>query len=283
MPWDVKQEPSCPADRPWGVVKQDDGSVEGCHATEDMAKAQQRALYASERQSEPAGIEYMDAREAWPLEDMRLRADRKGLHFTGYAAVFDVQSNPRPWVMTIRPDSFTATLSDRGRPKKMFLNHNDNIVLGSTSKGSLRLTQDSRGLLSETDLPDNEWGRPVADAIERGDIDSMSIGYRVPRRSARVKQTERWSDDRMEREVWEVDLYEVSPITSWPGFSQTTVSIQSLLSPPDELAQALAILQTPDGVLTEEQLSLLTHSIESHRATPTPEQVRARWAERFAL
>lgn len=284
MPWDVTKDPRCPADKPWGVVKQGDESLEGCHESEDMAKAQQAALYANapDRESQVPAIEYMDAREAWPLEDMQLTADRKGLHFRGYAAVFDVWSNPRPWRMTIHQESFSATLSDRGRPKKMFLNHNDGIVLGSTRKGTLRLNQDSRGLLTEADLPDNEWGRPVADAVERGDIEGMSIGYRVPR-STKTRKTERWSEDRMEREVWEIDLFEVSPITSWPGFSQTTVSVQSLLTPPDELAAALAVLQSINETLTEEQLSLLTASIESHRARPTPAEVRAQWAERFGL
>lgn len=48
-PWTiVPKHPSCPASRPIGVVKTSDGSVAGCHATEDAAKAQMAALYAEE-------------------------------------------------------------------------------------------------------------------------------------------------------------------------------------------------------------------------------------------
>lgn len=49
MPWKIaKGEAGCPPGKPWAVVKESDGSVEGCHATEAEAEAQQRALYASE-------------------------------------------------------------------------------------------------------------------------------------------------------------------------------------------------------------------------------------------
>jgi hypothetical protein len=49
MPWHTEsQHPDCPSDRPWAVVKDDDGEVEGCHATEEEANAQVAALYASE-------------------------------------------------------------------------------------------------------------------------------------------------------------------------------------------------------------------------------------------
>lgn len=47
MPWAVERGHGCPEGRPWAVVKHD-GEVEGCHATEAGARAQQRALYATE-------------------------------------------------------------------------------------------------------------------------------------------------------------------------------------------------------------------------------------------
>jgi len=49
MPWHKQSgHPECPSDTPWAVVKDDDGAVEGCHATEADADAQLAALYASE-------------------------------------------------------------------------------------------------------------------------------------------------------------------------------------------------------------------------------------------
>ena len=63
----------------------------------------------------------------------------------------------------------------------MFLNHDWNVVLASTygNEPTLRLAEDARGLFVDADLPDNEWGRPVRDAVARGDISSMSFGFNV--------------------------------------------------------------------------------------------------------
>jgi hypothetical protein len=49
MPWSVKNGAGCPPSRPWAVIKDSDGSREGCHPTRQMAERQRRALYASER------------------------------------------------------------------------------------------------------------------------------------------------------------------------------------------------------------------------------------------
>lgn len=291
MPWDTRRDDRCPADRPWAVIKQTDGSLEGCHPNENRAKRQQAALYANEAEmTEPESkrgrvwrieIEYQSAGEIWPDENLELQAgeDGNGLHFSGYAAVFDVPSNPRPpngHTLYIRKGAFAKTIKD-GRAKKMFLNHNDNIVLASTSRDTLRLTEDDRGLKVDADLPDNEWGRPVADAIRRGDIESMSFGYIVP------PNRDRWNEDRTERQILETRLYEVSPITAWPGFNQTSVSVESLLTTQHQLSRILGILGSADGELDDEQLAFLNDSIARHRRGPTPEEIRAEWAERFAL
>jgi uncharacterized protein len=55
MPWHVARTDQCPTSRPWGVVKNDDGSVDGrCHATREGADRQMAALYASERSHDDA-------------------------------------------------------------------------------------------------------------------------------------------------------------------------------------------------------------------------------------
>jgi len=43
MPWKIEQR-----DGQFCVIKEGDGDVEGCHETEELAKAQMAALYASE-------------------------------------------------------------------------------------------------------------------------------------------------------------------------------------------------------------------------------------------
>ena len=47
-PWHIEEDhPDCPASRPYGVVKDDDGDLEGCHASRDAAQDQMAALYSS--------------------------------------------------------------------------------------------------------------------------------------------------------------------------------------------------------------------------------------------
>lgn len=49
MPWHIDSDSgSCPTSRPWAVVKDSDGEVEGCHTSKDAAENQMAALYAQE-------------------------------------------------------------------------------------------------------------------------------------------------------------------------------------------------------------------------------------------
>lgn len=59
VPWSkTKNHSSCPAGKPWAVVKDSDGSVAGCHASESDADAQLAALYASEDDATLTEVEH---------------------------------------------------------------------------------------------------------------------------------------------------------------------------------------------------------------------------------
>lgn len=54
MPYDIVEDhPDCPASEPWGVVKEDDGKLMGCHKSKAKAEKQISAIYASESASGP--------------------------------------------------------------------------------------------------------------------------------------------------------------------------------------------------------------------------------------
>lgn len=65
MPYHVTRSGECPASKPWAVVKDADGDIMGCHATERDADQQMAALYANE----PAA-----ARAARQTEQLQARA-----------------------------------------------------------------------------------------------------------------------------------------------------------------------------------------------------------------
>ena len=143
---------------------------------------------------------------------------------------------------------------------KMFLNHNSDVVLGSTKAKTLRLTQDERGLLAEATLPDSVWGHPVAEAIRRGDIRSMSFGFTVPRGG------DAWSDDRKARTLHEVRLFEVSPVTGWPAYTATSASVRNLVDIID-WSDGDAIERVLDGLDAEQRAALFRHL---NTTSPTP-------------
>jgi HK97 family phage prohead protease len=134
--------------------------------------------------------------------------------FRGYAAVFNSESEPLPFVETITPGAFKRSLNS-GREVRMFMNHNQDAVLASTKSGTLRLTEDSRGLFVEADLPDTTTGRDLRVLMERGDVHSMSFGFSVPTGG------ETRSPDGMSRNLSQVILHEVSVVSGFPAYRGT--------------------------------------------------------------
>ena len=195
-------------------------------------------------------------------EDMEFRAEGDGMTFRGYAAKFNVKSEPLPFRETILPGAFTRTLKSRNEIKA-FVNHDTNMVIGSTRSGTLRLTQDERGLLAEIDLPDTTYGRDLAVSVARGDVSGMSFGFYVP------KGGDSWNEDYSERIVSEIALSEVSPVTGFPAYRQTTAAVRALPlmavragADMEQLAEALTALESGETV-TADQANLLKQTIEA--------------------
>jgi HK97 family phage prohead protease len=148
-------------------------------------------------------------------------ASSDGMSFTGYAAVFNSPSEPLPFTEVIKEGAFKRSLKSRNEIK-LFMNHNTDVVLGSTRAGTLKLTEDSRGLLAQAELPDTSAGRDLSVLMKRGDVSSMSFGFSVPPKG------DAWSQDGSTRELHQVRLHEVSIVTGFPAYEATTATVRSL-------------------------------------------------------
>jgi HK97 family phage prohead protease len=148
-------------------------------------------------------------------------ASSDGMSFTGYAAVFNSPSEPLPFTEVIKEGAFKRSLKSRNEIK-LFMNHNTDVVLGSTRAGTLKLSEDSRGLLAQAELPDTSAGRDLSVLMKRGDVSSMSFGFSVPPKG------DAWSSDGATRELHQVRLHEVSIVTGFPAYEATTASVRSL-------------------------------------------------------
>jgi len=190
-----------------------------------------------------------------------------GMSFSGYAAVFNSDSEPLPFIERIAPGAFKRSLKSKNNIR-MYLNHDSSMLLATTRAKTLRLMEDDRGLKVEADLPDTTIGRDLSTLIQRGDVDSMSFGFSVPPKG------DSWSDDGSVRELKEVRLYEVSVVTGFPADQATSASVRSLeilaertSSDADKLADAITVLEA-GSELNDEQASLLLDVVGKLRKKP---------------
>ena len=104
--------------------------------------------------------------------------------------------------------AFKRTLAGAGPDTAFLLNHSG-MTLARTKSGTLKLSEvtDGKaspisgitGLYSEAMLdPSNMYVQAVRSAVERGDLDEMSFGFRVTRQS--------WNEDYTDRKIQEVSL-----------------------------------------------------------------------------
>jgi uncharacterized protein len=188
------------------------------------------------------------------VTEIRAMEDGDGMTFGGYAWKYDSPSLPLPFTERIAPGAFTRTLKSKN-DIRAYVNHNDELLLGSTRAKTLRIEDRSQGGWVEIDLPDTTWGRDIRTLVSRGDITGMSFGFSTVRDS--------WTDDGSERTLNEVRLHEVSVVTGVPAYPQTTASVRNLrliakrtATDVDALTDAISALEAGD-TLTDDQASLL--------------------------
>jgi hypothetical protein len=207
--------------------------------------------------------------------ELRYGPTGDGMSFSGYAAVFNSDSEPLPFTERIMPGAFKKSLKSKNNVR-MYLNHDSSMLLATTRAKTLRLYEDERGLRVEADLPDTQVARDLATLMRRGDVDSMSFGFSVPPKG------DNWSDDGMVRELREVRLYEVSVVTGFPAYAATSAQVRSydILAQRtaldvDQLAEAITVLEA-GSELNDDQAGILTEAVAKLRKRP--EQVPSKIA-----
>ena len=156
-----------------------------------------------------------------------------GRRLEGYAAVFDAEARIGAFRETIRPGAFRAALAGN-KDILALVDHDPARLLGRTASGTLRLSEDARGLAFEVDVPDTQLGRDILALAERRDLGGMSFSF---------KATDEAWPARDRRELRAVDLIEVSIVQSFPAYSQTTVAARSRLHSTPEQAAILTRLR----------------------------------------
>lgn len=201
--------------------------------------------------------------------EFEFRDSDEGMTFEGYAAVFNSDSHPLPFIERIAPGAFKRSLRARNEIRLLW-NHDMGEVLGSTRSGTLQLEERDRGLYVRAVLPNTTRGRDTAELLRRGDVNAMSFGFTVP------SGGDEWDSNGTRRTLKSIRLHEVSIVAN-PAYPETTAAVRNL----DGIAERNsvdtevledALLKLENGEeLTTEQSDLLSKVVQS--LSPKSEQV----------
>jgi uncharacterized protein len=153
-----------------------------------------------------------------PAPQVSRRGAAGGLVLRGHAALFNVETVIAGLFReVIRPGAFSEAI---GRDDvRCLFNHSADYVLGRTTAGTLRLSEDRVGLRYDVDLPGSQWAKDFVLSVERGDITQSSFAF--------LADLDEWPPTKRDelplRVIRRARLFDVSPVTH-PAYEQTTVS-----------------------------------------------------------
>ena len=141
----------------------------------------------------------------------------------GHAALFDaISEDLGGFRERIRPGAFAESVAQDD--VRALFNHDPNVILGRNRAGTLRLSEDERGLKIEIVPPDTQGARDLVVSIARGDITQMSFGFAV-RPNGQL-----WEKDAaggVLRTLTSVRLFDISPVV-FPAYPETSVAVRAL-------------------------------------------------------
>jgi HK97 family phage prohead protease len=146
----------------------------------------------------------------------------------GYAARYNsLSENLGGFREFIRVNAFYHALESDPDVRCLF-NHNADLILGRTASGTLRLSDDGKGLAIECDMPNTTVANDLMESIRRGDVNQMSFGFRCLLDNwmygSDYVGTESVDPDEVIRELVDINLDggDCSPVT-YPAYESTEV------------------------------------------------------------
>lgn len=159
----------------------------------------------------------VERRAGVPVE---LRADDNGIRVEGYPAVTGQDTSIGDmWIEIIAPGAFRSALA---RDDVVFLINHCGEPLARTSSGTLKLSEDDKGLRMETVLdPEDPDVQRLVPKMKRGDMSKMSFAFRATRQE--------WDDttEPPTRTIHELQLVDVSVVNT-PAYEGTSIALRSL-------------------------------------------------------
>ena len=142
----------------------------------------------------------------------------------GYAAKFtpSISQNLGGFKEQIAPGAFNRSASQAWPDVQARYNHEDSMLLGTTSGGSLRLAVNETGLQYEVDMLDDVVSERIYKLVQRGDVRQSSFAF--------ISDVDEWATDDTGfplRTLQQVRLVDVAPVNA-PAYLDTTAAVRSL-------------------------------------------------------
>jgi len=169
-------------------------------------------------------------------------AQYEGNTIRGYAAIYNSDSE---WMggfyEQIEVGAFDDVLENDVRA---YFNHDENLLLGRVSSGTLRIGTDKRGLFYEVDLPNTTYANDLVELMKRGDINQSSFAFLIGQ--------DRWEErgGKTYRIISKVSrLLDVSPVAQ-PAYPEATSELKTrdLETETKEEVKAAAVEDTASEV-----------------------------------
>jgi uncharacterized protein len=154
---------------------------------------------------------------------------------------------------TLFPGAFRNAIK-RGDEVVELLNHEQSLLLGRRSAGTLVLSEDDYGLRYECELPDTTTGRDVRTLTERGDLQACSFSFRCDKDTWTTEKDPNTGESYSLRTVRDLTLFDTSVCTS-PAYPTGTSAIARNVVPANVLAEARShSTRVKTGILTREEI-----------------------------
>lgn len=157
-----------------------------------------------------------------PKVEFRAATDDEPPKVEGYAAVYNQQADIAGWFLEeIQEGAFDDSIKE---DNVAFLIEHDGLPLARSGSGTLELSSDNHGLKMASELnADDPDVQRIVPKMDRGDLDKMSIGFRV----LEQKWTYAQEKDEMDiRTIIKAQLFDVSIVT-FPAFDGTEIALRS--------------------------------------------------------
>lgn len=142
-----------------------------------------------------------------------------GRRLEGYAAVFGEETRIADFVEVVAPGAFARSLGAGGDILAL-VDHDITKVLARTRAGTLKLSEDSRGLHFETvELPQTTAANDTLELVRTSNAGGASFSFAVR------DGGDRWEGNR--RTLLDVDLREISIVSAFPAYDGTLVSVRA--------------------------------------------------------